>query len=140
MVKHPWPLLEISLSDFRRLATLNIYTYLPVSFANLSVWPGIKVCYLGWTILVLCRCYSCGVKTQGVLCHFWPHIIVLCFYASWYNVSFAFNFSFLCSMFITLTFTIMSFGWMNSLLYTIFYLSSSTGNEPLYSVQLMFSS
>ena len=29
MVKHPWPLLEISLSDFRRLATLNIYTYLP---------------------------------------------------------------------------------------------------------------
>ena len=30
MVKHPWPLLEISLSDFRRLATLNIYTYLPI--------------------------------------------------------------------------------------------------------------
>ena len=29
MVTHPWPLLEISLSDFRRLATLNIYTYLP---------------------------------------------------------------------------------------------------------------
>ena len=29
MVKHPWPLLEISLSDFRRLATLNIDTYLP---------------------------------------------------------------------------------------------------------------
>ena len=29
MVKHPWPLLEISLSDFRRLATLNkIPTYL----------------------------------------------------------------------------------------------------------------
>ena len=27
MVKHPWPLLEISLSDFRRLATLNINTY-----------------------------------------------------------------------------------------------------------------
>ena len=26
MVKHPWPLLEISLSDFRRLATLNINT------------------------------------------------------------------------------------------------------------------
>ena len=24
MVKHPWPLLETSLSDFRRLATLNI--------------------------------------------------------------------------------------------------------------------
>ena len=30
MVKHPWPLLEISLSDFRGLATLNINTYLPV--------------------------------------------------------------------------------------------------------------
>ena len=29
MVKHPWPLLEISLSDFRWLTTLNIYTYLP---------------------------------------------------------------------------------------------------------------
>ena len=30
MVKHPWPLLEISLSDFRRLATLDINTYLPI--------------------------------------------------------------------------------------------------------------
>ena len=29
MVKHPWPLLETSLSDFRRLAMLNINTYLP---------------------------------------------------------------------------------------------------------------
>ena len=29
MVKHPWLLLEISLSDFRRLAMLNINTYLP---------------------------------------------------------------------------------------------------------------
>ena len=28
MVKHPWPLLEISLSDFHGLATLNINTYL----------------------------------------------------------------------------------------------------------------
>ena len=28
MVKHPWPLLEISLSDFCRLAMLNINTYL----------------------------------------------------------------------------------------------------------------
>ena len=28
MVKHPRPLLEISLSDFRRLATLNMITYL----------------------------------------------------------------------------------------------------------------
>ena len=29
MVKHLWPLLEISLSDFRGLATLTISTYLP---------------------------------------------------------------------------------------------------------------
>ena len=29
MVKHPWPLLEISVSDFRRLTTLKINTYLP---------------------------------------------------------------------------------------------------------------
>ena len=36
MVKHPWPLLEISLSDFRRLATLNIYTYLPTYLSTLS--------------------------------------------------------------------------------------------------------
>ena len=28
MVKHPWPLLEISLSDFRRLAHVK-YKYLP---------------------------------------------------------------------------------------------------------------
>ena len=37
MVKHPWPLLEISLSDFRRLATLNIYTYLPTYLLNWCV-------------------------------------------------------------------------------------------------------
>ena len=36
MVKHPWPLLEISLSDFRRLATLNINTYLPTYVVNLN--------------------------------------------------------------------------------------------------------
>ena len=34
MVKHPWPLLEISLSDFRGLATLNINTYLPKLIVN----------------------------------------------------------------------------------------------------------
>ena len=38
MVKHPWPLLEISLSDFRRLATLNINTYLPT-------WPAMQDCF-----------------------------------------------------------------------------------------------
>ena len=32
MVIHPWPLLEISLSDFRGLVTLNINTYLPTYF------------------------------------------------------------------------------------------------------------
>ena len=36
MVKHPWPLLEISLSDFHRLATLNINTYLPNSSEKIS--------------------------------------------------------------------------------------------------------
>ena len=36
MVKHPWPLLEISLSDFRRLAMLNINTYLPIYLRNLQ--------------------------------------------------------------------------------------------------------
>ena len=35
MVKHPWPLLEISLSDFRRLTTLNIYTYPPTFIEKL---------------------------------------------------------------------------------------------------------
>ena len=36
MVKHPWPLLEISLSDFCRLATLNINAYLPENKSILS--------------------------------------------------------------------------------------------------------
>ena len=36
MVKHPWPLLEISRSDFRGLATLNINTYLPRAKAELG--------------------------------------------------------------------------------------------------------
>ena len=36
MVKHPWPLLEISLSDFRGLATLNINTYLPTYLIKLQ--------------------------------------------------------------------------------------------------------
>ena len=40
MVKHLWPLLEISLSDFRRLAKLNIYAYLPNVGRNLST----KIC------------------------------------------------------------------------------------------------
>ena len=37
MVKHPWPLLEISLSDFHGLATLNINTYLPTCVKRLAV-------------------------------------------------------------------------------------------------------
>ena len=35
MVNHPWPLLEISLSDFRRLATLNVNTDLPTCYENM---------------------------------------------------------------------------------------------------------
>ena len=38
MVKHPWPLLEISLSDFRGLATLNINTYLPILANQISIF------------------------------------------------------------------------------------------------------
>ena len=36
MVKHPWPPLEISLSDFRGLATLNINTYLTCLAASIT--------------------------------------------------------------------------------------------------------
>ena len=38
MVQHPWPLLEISLSDFRRLATLNMITYLPTYFCAIEMY------------------------------------------------------------------------------------------------------
>ena len=39
MVKHPWPLLEISLSDFRGLATLNINTNLPTYWSvKMRLW------------------------------------------------------------------------------------------------------
>ena len=44
MVKHPWPLLEISLSDFRGLATLNINTYLPTDLNHTS---------MGFTLLII---------------------------------------------------------------------------------------
>ena len=37
MVKHPWPLLEISLSAFHGLATLNINTYLPTYLAKIPI-------------------------------------------------------------------------------------------------------
>ena len=53
MVKHPWPLLEISLSDFRGLATLNINTYLPnfifISFIGVATQPplGTRAPYTG---------------------------------------------------------------------------------------------
>ena len=45
MVKHPWPLLEISLSDFRRLATLNIIpTYLPDDRSSINcIWENTSV-------------------------------------------------------------------------------------------------
>ena len=45
MVKHPWPLLEISLSDFRRLATLNINTYLPTCFARSAKFTDSFLCF-----------------------------------------------------------------------------------------------
>ena len=38
MVKHPWPLLEISLSDFHRLATLNINTYSTYTYLPIKTW------------------------------------------------------------------------------------------------------
>ena len=37
MVKHPWPLLEISLSDFRGLAMLGVNAYLPITPALLEM-------------------------------------------------------------------------------------------------------
>ena len=40
MVKHPWPLLEISLSDFHGLATLNIPTYLPTYQPRVAAFQG----------------------------------------------------------------------------------------------------
>ena len=48
MVKHPWPLLEIRLSDFRRLATLNINTYLPqpAYLACVIIWLAVVVAIL----------------------------------------------------------------------------------------------
>ena len=43
MVKHPWPPLEISLSDFRGLATLNIIpTYLLCPIDLISLDNGFK--------------------------------------------------------------------------------------------------
>ena len=52
MVKHPWPLLETSLSDFRGLATLNINTYLPTFYE-------IELAYLSNAVLIkteeICR-------------------------------------------------------------------------------------
>ena len=38
MVKQPWPLLEISLSDICGLTTLNINAYLPIYFRNEFVY------------------------------------------------------------------------------------------------------
>ena len=47
IVKHPWPLLEISLSDFRRLATLNMNTYLP------TYLPASIICLLFHTVIFI---------------------------------------------------------------------------------------
>ena len=55
MVKHPWPLLEKSLSDFRGLATLNINTYLPMkSHFDLLVQIQTKVSVI-FDILMRCN-------------------------------------------------------------------------------------
>ena len=46
MVKHPWPLLEISLSGFHRLATLNINTYLPGGkMGSVDCWAGVGLIF-----------------------------------------------------------------------------------------------
>ena len=42
MVKHLWPPLEISLSDFRGLATLNINTYLPTYLQASIIYLSVK--------------------------------------------------------------------------------------------------
>ena len=47
MVKHPWPLLKISLSDFRRLATLNINTYLP-TYGEIATVLTLRSRFDGW--------------------------------------------------------------------------------------------
>ena len=45
MVTHPWVLLEISLSDFRRLSTLNMYTYLHLDFRKMDLGASLPLIY-----------------------------------------------------------------------------------------------
>ena len=71
MVKHPWPLLEISLSDFHRLATLNINTYLPTFYfkpwlfkLKISRKPPDNLVRSLKNHLKIIKCWS-GVHVQG---------------------------------------------------------------------------
>ena len=79
MVRHPWPLLEISLSDYRRLATLNINTntntsYYPkrsITCTNLELLletqPG-SVSYIFPTLCLIsasCFLYTCRGVTRA---------------------------------------------------------------------------
>ena len=59
MVKHLWPPLEISLSDFRRLATLNVNTYLPTPY----------LLYKDNGLIVLLPCFLMSVKPEDI----WPN-------------------------------------------------------------------
>ena len=63
MVKHPWPLLEISLPDFRELATLNINTYLPTYLPQLSTIPENLILLQAFT---WCSYFSRLFRNQGI--------------------------------------------------------------------------
>ena len=78
MVKHPWPLLEISLSDFRGLATLNINTYLTLMRKGkesdcFQCMPFI-ITYQNNSLFVVClstssrrfQCYLCSVGSPSI--------------------------------------------------------------------------
>ena len=78
IVKHPWPLLEISLSDFRGLATLNINTYLPTYLATAAIDPASR----GPHCSTHC-CTCCPVRVPGWQFH-WSEILSI----SWDEFSF----------------------------------------------------
>ena len=63
MVKHPWPLLEISLSDFRGLATSNINTYLP--YYNDMIKHKCHYCFISLSLsLATCLNFEMGLTVQ----------------------------------------------------------------------------
>ena len=69
MVKHPWPLLEISLSDFRRLATLNIntYGYLENMECGLLEWTGVEWNGVEWSGVDWSGMERTGVEWSGIM-------------------------------------------------------------------------